>query len=211
MSAPSRTLLLSNPDALTERLAALERPHMVPLNGYAARLRKTHGGVPHFDPFDGGAESRLLVLLETPGPSAALVRFTSRDNPTGTAGNLRMLFESARISRTATALWNAVPWTLPRRDGRLGKPSAADLAAALAELPELLAMFPELKIVLLMGRTAAAFAGDVAAIAPNVAVFKTAHPSPTFVNTSPLIRTALEATFVEAAHLLRHVDRPGIR
>jgi hypothetical protein len=65
--------------------------------------------VPGFDPADGGADARLLLLLETPGPGGDGPRLVSRDNPTGTARNLTRFLADAGIARVDTLLWNAVP------------------------------------------------------------------------------------------------------
>jgi hypothetical protein len=73
---------LDDPAQLVERIRLIKSRHMTALNNYVEGLRAVFGDVPNFDPFDGGVEARLLVLLETPGPSTAGIRFTSRDNPT---------------------------------------------------------------------------------------------------------------------------------
>ncbi len=70
--------------------------------------------MPLFDPRDGGAAARLLILLETPapgfGPNDGEQRFVSRDNATGTARNLHRFLADAAIPRADTILWNTVPW-----------------------------------------------------------------------------------------------------
>lgn len=85
MTAP-----LADPAAVGARRAALAAPHMAPLATFAARLKEETGRpVPDADPADGGVRARLLLLLETPGPSWTRTGFVSADNPTPTGANLR--------------------------------------------------------------------------------------------------------------------------
>ena len=172
---------------------------MTALNRYVDRLRATFGPIPHFDPFDGGTNARILVLLETPGPSNASVRFTSRDNPTGTAKTLRALSSLARINRNDTVIWNAVPWVLDRRGKRLRVPSPSDLKTAATLLPELLALLPNLGSVILAGKTAGRLETEIARIAGSLKILRMPHPSPTYVNTSPSAFASMIATFKRAA------------
>ena len=77
---------LADPAVLAERVAARRAPHMLPLTHWVEELRSRRGVMPDVDPLDGGIGARLLLLLETPGPGFAPLRFVSRDNPTGTGG-----------------------------------------------------------------------------------------------------------------------------
>lgn len=194
---------LDDPAQLAERIRFLKSRHMTALNNYVEGLRAVFGDVPNFDPFDGGVEARLLVLLETPGPSTAGIRFTSRDNPTGTARNLRSLFSLAQINRADTAIWNAVPWVLGRNGGRLRAPSRSDIAAAALELPKLLSLFPHLTTIILAGKTAARFETETLRRRPDIQVNLMPHPSPVYVNTSPNIFADMTAVFQRVAESLR--------
>ncbi|MCE4224980.1 uracil-DNA glycosylase [Methylobacterium sp. C25] len=201
--------LLDNSAAIVERLAGLGSPHVAALETYAKALRHTYGEVPHFDPFDGGIDARLLFLLSTPGPSSAAIRFTSRDNPTGTARTLRRLFAVSRVSRRDTVLWNAVPWTLPRRGRALGLPSSRDRAAARVILPDLLDLMPRLEAVVLLGAVAGALAEQVR---ERVAAVLTApHPSPANLAADRSAFGRLEQAFTEAAALCRTEGATDLR
>lgn len=190
---------LADPAVLAARAALVDASHVRPLNAYARDLAKVHGDVPFFDPLDGGVEARLLIMLETPGPTPAAVRFVSRDNPTGTARNLRRFFAGAGIARDVSVIWNAVPWTLERRCNRLRAPIIREANAAHAEVPRLLALLPRLECAVLMGRFAGRLRGDVLAVRPELQLHATPHPSPTFLCTSPAIRPSMEAVFATAA------------
>ncbi len=137
---------LAAPKVLAERVDALDAPHMSGLNVYVERLHQRNGEVPFFDLFDGGSTARLLLLLETPGRSAATVRFTSRDNPTGTARTLRKLFIRSGICRSDTVIWNAVPWVIQATGKRRARHHPRNGQMPSANSMPCLRIFPSLKL-----------------------------------------------------------------
>ena len=193
---------LADPAVLAERLAARDTAEMQPLNRFASHLRERHGVVPDFDPFDGGAAARLLLVLETPGPGAAPTRFVSRDNPTGTATNLRRFCDAAGIARRDRVIWNAVPWIIHAPDARNRPPRRAEIRLGLLALPPLLDLLPRLVVVVLAGRVAAEAAALVTAARPGLPVLLMPHPSPTIVCTSPSIPARIGTILGEAAALV---------
>ena len=158
--------------------------------------------MPCFDPNDGRAEARLLVLLETPGPAVHDLGMVSRDNPTGTARNLTRFLAGAGIARADTILWNAVPWIVHAPGERNRALRRREIAEGLAVLPPFLALLPRLKVIVLSGRVAGEARGIIAAVRPDVAVLAMPHPSPTYVCTSPDVPRRIEAALAEAARLL---------
>lgn len=201
-AAPRLHATLANPSVLAARIAARDVIEMQPLNRLAAILRERHGAVPDFDPLDGGTAARLLLVLETPGPGMAPTRFVSRDNPTGTAANLRRFFDAAGIARRNSVIWNAVPWIIHAPQARNRAPRRAEIALGLQALPLLLDLLPRLAVVVLAGRVAAGAKAQIAATRPGLAVLLMPHPSPTFVCTNPAIPKKIEETFREAARLV---------
>ena len=193
---------LADPSVLAARIAARDTIEMQPLNRFVASLRERHGAVPDFDPLDGGTAARLLLVLETPGPGMAPTRFVSRDNPTGTATNLRRFFDAAGIARRDSAIWNAVPWIIHAPQARNRAPRRAEIVLGLQALPLLLDLLPRLVVVVLAGRVAAEAKAQIAATRPSLAVLRMPHPSPTFVCTNPAIPKAIEATLGQAAALV---------
>lgn len=175
----------------------------------AWRCSLASGGriVPRFDPNDGGAEARLLVLLETPGPAVHGLGMVSRDNPTGTARNLTRFLAGAGIARADTILWNAVPWIVHAPGERNRALRRGEIAEGLAVLPPLLALLPRLEVVVLSGRVAGEAKAIVAAVRPDTAVLTMPHPSPTYVCTSPDVPRRIKATLAEAAELLGSIAR----
>ena len=200
--APRLRSTLANPSVLAARIAAGDSAEMRPLNQFAASLRERHGAVPDFDPLDGGIEARLLLVLETPGPGAAPTRFVSRDNPTGTAANLRRFFDAAGIARRDCVIWNAVPWIIHAPHARNRAPRRAEIALGLVELPPLLDLLPRLVVVILAGRVAAEAEPSVLATRRALPVLLMPHPSPTLVCTNPAIPNRIEKVLDEAAALL---------
>lgn len=193
---------LADPTVLAERAAARDAPHVAAFGRYVAELRTRHGDVPDVDPADAGAGARLLLLLETPGPGAAPLRFVSRDNPTGTAANIRRFAGEAGIARADTVIWNAVPWVIHAPGARNRAPRRGEVAAGLAELPGFLALLPRLAVAVLAGRVAAGARPVLAAARPSLVVIEMPHPSPVIVCTNPAIPARVRAALAEAAALL---------
>ncbi len=162
--------------------------------------------MPLFDPADGGALARLLILLETPGPGDAGNRTVSRDNPTGTARNLTRFLDEAAIARRDTILWNTVPWIVHEPGARNRPLRRGEIRDGLAALPGFLALLPRLALVVLAGRVAREAAPVVAAHDPALPILLMPHPSPTIVCTSPAIPDAIRRTLTRAADLLRETD-----
>lgn len=171
----------------------LELPHAAALASHVERLRAEFGEVPWFDPADGGAAARLLLLLETPGPRVRSTGFVSLDNPDGTARNLQGFVTAAGIERRAVLVWNVVPWIIHGEGDRNRAPTRAERERGLQLLPGLLEQLPELRAVVLLGRHAAAARAVIAERRPALTVVEAAHPSPTYVCTNPAIGPGIVA------------------
>ena len=149
----------------------LAAPHMAPLAEHVLALNGTpRGWVPDFDPLDGGTRARLLLLLEKPGPGLHS-GFVSRDNDTRTAAAIRAGMAQAGVPRSGTVIWNIVPWW----NGTIAV-RGADLRDGVAALGDLLRLLPELRGVVLAGRSAqraGALLGGT-----GLHLFPCVHPSP---------------------------------
>lgn len=196
------TSLLSDPSELAYRQSLAGAAHVAALRPFLADLRARHGEVPDPDPLDGGAEARLLLLLETPGPRIRASMIVSRDNPSGTGRNLRAMLDTAGIARRDTLIWNVVPWII-HREGALNRaPTRAELARGLGHLDALLAALPRLAVAVLAGRFAAQAGPAIAAARPDLPILAMPHPSPTIQCTSPDIPRRCAAALAEAATIL---------
>ncbi len=158
---------------------------MVPLAAYAAGLRERRGPTPDADPLDGGADARVLLLLETPGPRVGPTGFVSRDNLSQTAANLRRFLAEAGLPRQALVIWNAVPWVIHATGAANRPPRASEVRDGLAELPGWLERLPNLRAAVLAGHVARRARPVLEAHRPEVAVFDAPHPSPTILCTDP--------------------------
>jgi uracil-DNA glycosylase len=178
-------------------------PHVAPISALARQIgRETGRPVPEADPADGGVHARMLLVLETPGPSHALTGRVSRDNPTPTAANLRRFLSEAAIAREDTLIWNAVPFVIHLPGARNRAPRRGEIRDGLLFLPRLLALLPRLHVAVLAGRVAAEAAPVLHAACPGLPVLHMPHPSPTYVCTSPDIPRRIAATLAEAKALL---------
>lgn len=125
----------------------LRSDRTAPLEAWRERIAAGGRVVPHFDPLDGGVDSRVLILLETPGAGMTADDAVSRDNPTGTARNLLRFSAAAGLSRDVTLLWNAVPWLVHAPGARNRPLRRSELREGLGLLPGLLALLPRLTAV----------------------------------------------------------------
>ncbi len=200
---PTTPKSLADPAVLEARRALLGAPHIAPLRALAQAIAAERGApVPDPDPLDGGVAARLLLLLETSGPSIGRTGFVSRDNATGTAANLFRFLAEAGIARGDTLIWNAIPWVIHAPGARNRAPRRAEAAAAAPYFAPLLALLPRLAVVVPAGRFAAQAAAPLAELRPDLPVIPVPHPSPTYVCTAPAVRERIRAGFREAADRL---------
>jgi uracil-DNA glycosylase len=198
------TALLADPAVLAARRAALSTPHMAPLTHFVTLLRQGTGyTLPDADPADGGVGARLLLLLETPGPTMPATGLVSRDNLTPTGANIRRFLDAAQLARADTLIWNAVPFLIHAPGARNRAPRAAERAAGLALLPPLLDLLPHLAVAVLAGRAAVGALPVLRAARSGLPVLEMPHPSPTYTCTSPEVPRRIVAVLAEAAELLR--------
>ena len=169
-----RPAALRDPAEAARRREMLGAPGMAPLAAFAAGLRGRDRWVPDLDPRDGGTGARLLLLLEKPGPGAALDRggsgFVSFDNGGPTAAAGRRFLQEARIDRRGLAIWNLCPWW----NGTI-RFTAAERRAGLEVLPDFLDLMPSLRAAVCVGRQAERARPLLEG--RGLAVFASVHPS----------------------------------
>ncbi|MBB2959975.1 uracil-DNA glycosylase [Methylobacterium sp. R2-1] len=194
---------LRDPAVLDARRAMADAPHVRPLRAFARSIAAERGAeVPDPDPLDGGVEARLLLLLETPGPSIGRTGFVSRDNATGTAANLFRFLNEAGIARRDTLIWNALPWVIHAPGALNRAPRRTEAAAAVPYFAPLLALLPRLAVVVPAGRFAREAVAPLSARRPDLPVVPIPHPSPTYVCTSPSVRERIRVGLAQAAAYL---------
>ena len=195
---------LGSPEARERRRARLGDPHIAPLTIFVHTLRAEMGSnyrIPYFDPSDGGTAAEVLYLLEAPGAKAAKSGFISRNNPDETAKNFFQINQQARIPRQRTIIWNIVPWYIGS-GSRIRPATSADIDMGLRRLNEVLELLPKLRAVVLVGRKAQRASTRIATLRPNCRLFVSPHPSPLFVNNSPVNREKILFVFRQLAEFL---------
>lgn len=202
MDAPKT---LANEAERAARSAMLSLPHVHGLAQFVQRMREAKGpdhAIPDFDPLDGGADARLLYLLEAPGRRAVASGFISRNNPDETARNFFLLNAEAQIDRQLAVIWNAVPWYIGTQT-KIRAARRVDVREADAWLVELLALLTRLRVVVFVGQKALHAQGVVRRTRPDVAIIRTPHPSPLFINRAPGNRDRLLSLMRELSARLR--------
>ncbi len=173
-----------NPGEIARRRRRLEEPHVASLNALARRIAEREGeSVPGFDPESGGAQARVLVLLQDPSRVAAHgSRLISRHNNDPTARNTFLASAAAGLAHRDAVHWNVVPWWV-QDPGKPRRSLGAEARRAQPYLREVVALLPHLDAVVLLGRHAAV-AWDRSGLAPrDVGVeperlVRAPHPSP---------------------------------
>lgn len=193
---------LATLDSRQCRLALLDGPAFAPLEAYCRSIAARFGPTPHVDPLDGGVSATLLLLLETPGPRGEVPRFVSRDNPTGTARNLRRFLSASGIERRQSLLWNAVPWIIHAPGARNRAPTRPEAEMGLSLLSDFVSLLPALRVVVTAGRTAALALPLLRTARPDLELFAMPHPSPVYVNTSPSVAERITAALDAASGCL---------
>lgn len=197
MAAEVHPRALADEAELRRRLDQLDAPHVRPLNAYVRELRQRLGGgesVPWFDPAGGGTRAKVLFLLEAPGPRAvggqwhgrrAGSGFISADNDDVTAVNTLSLASEAGLSRGDYANWNIVPWYVGDHRS-IRAVDGVEVVAGAVELGTVVALMPELRVVVAMGRAAQAGWGvHLQRVPSDVVGVPCVHPSPRALNRYP--------------------------
>ena len=126
---------LSDKAVYTERLSMLRCPHIAPLSEFVDQLKRAFGrggGMPYFDPLEGGVQAKRLIVQETPGPKAVGTNFISRNNPDPTAKNTNEALRIAELGREDTLLWNVVPWNVSSMQSN-GNPRIEEVRRGICE------------------------------------------------------------------------------
>jgi uracil-DNA glycosylase len=196
-----------DPLQLELKRARLHEPHVAPLTRYTEELRsqRPDAAIPCFDPAEAGVNARVLLLLEAPGPRAALERgsgFVSPDNDDQTAHNMWLLLRDAGIDRSKEVVtWNVVPWYIG--DGnKIRGARASDLRDGQEAVERLLELLPSLKVVVLLGRKAQS-AWRRLRLQALLPTLECPHPSPLVLNTTPGARDLVLSTLIQARQMAR--------
>lgn len=141
------------------RMHRIREPHVAALNALADRIADAeglpHGHVPYVDPAQGGVRARALVLLDNPSTQAEAGTGTgmlSLDNPDHTARNCRDKYAEIGVDWNHVVHWNVCPF--PTANLKNGASLATERARAVRWTREFVALCPELRVVVPLGRVA---------------------------------------------------------
>lgn len=189
--------------------ARLEEPHVAPLVKLADEIAATRGlprgAVPYPDPMFGGIHTRALVLLEAPGSATEIGKgsgLLSLENDDATAARAFHAYQAAGLEIARCLHWNLVPW--PTAGYRT--PTGTEQTAARPWLPRLLALLPDLRVVVLLGKVAQQGWGPGIATAPDlvplVPTLAGPHPSNRGMNVPGAVQR-LDAVLRRTAEIVR--------
>ncbi|GAA0265520.1 uracil-DNA glycosylase [Cryptosporangium japonicum] len=158
-------------------------PHVRPVNELVDELRavRGRGWVPYVAPWHGGSEARVLSVLRDPGKktlAAGGSGFLCIENDDESAKRQAELFEAVGVSPRDITPWNAYPWYID------AKPTAEQLLLGVPPLLRLIALMPDLRVVLLQGNDAQESWDLLVKREPRLVrerglvVVRTYHPSP---------------------------------
>ena len=193
---------LGEPEVLARRIELLNQPHVDPLSRYTEALSQRTREVPYFDPFDGGCSAKVLVLLESPAKLLSRPRFVSRDNPVPAQRNLKRFLHEAGLPRYQSVLWNVFPWLPDSAHGMRRPLTPQDIDRGIDELPALLGLLPELRVIVLAGRKSQRAVLKLGHLSASCLILTMPHPSPLAVCVSPDVALEIVKTLRQAAQVV---------
>lgn len=195
---------LAQASQLASRRVLFGEAAHAPLLQYVRELRHQVQGrgldVPDLDPLSGGHSSRILYLLDVPGPAAsrrAGSGLVSMDNADPASQTIFELSREAGTGRETSLVWAVVPWYAD--DVREVEP--ADVAEAREPLRQLLDLLPEVQVVVALGQVAATGWHAVAQASPQLTGLSTWSSAETALHEHPERRQHVRLTFGLAQHI----------
>lgn len=166
----------TDPGAWNLRKGRRFDPRCEPLNRLAEQLQSETGAhVPWLDPFCGGVDAPVLLVLKRPGPKGAMATdFLSLANTDQTAMNTITAMREAGLACSDLVFWNAIPWSGAREE----RITPAMRQRGEAMLGRLLPLLPRPRAVLLVGGDAHPLGATVERWRPGVRAIACAHTSP---------------------------------
>lgn len=187
-------------------------PHITAINSLVERLREAEppegrGWVPYIAPLHGGSEAHVLSILRDPGPMTHEVRGSGMlcvENDDETAALQCDLLDNAGLTPMDITPWNTYPWY--RHDQKSGL-AGHQVTEGIEPLLELIALMPDLAVVILQGQEAQLLWRRTALRHPELvgrlSSVGTYHPGRTALrHPDPAVRAARAAHRVKAFHMV---------
>jgi transcription elongation GreA/GreB family factor/uracil-DNA glycosylase len=195
LAVPREPRALSNSLTRQRRKRFIRHPHIAPINHLIDMIAEAENapGLPYDDPLFGGVNAEMLFILKSPqadaNPSLFGTRFLSLDNDDEGAENMFYAIADNNIDRSRCLAWNICPFPTIANN-----PSDAEISRAAPYTRQLIAMLPDLKVVVLLGGPAGqGWSQALLGGRRDVAVIRGASPSPPGIH-----RTANRASFEHA-------------
>lgn len=193
-----------DPGHVQEKMQRIHAPHVADLNQLADEIAEwqglPRGRVPYVDPDLGGVRADIFGLASDPGPRAVVYRggsgLLSMENNDESAAFCHDEYYRVGVPLTRVVHWNAVPFPVLKG----GRPNRDERRAAQRWLPRVLALLPEVRVIVLFGNVAEQLWREARPIIPShVALIKSLHPSPQVRNRKPENTGILRDTFDKIA------------
>lgn len=210
VQASAQPRMNGDPAFRSAKLDRLWEPHVRPLNALVEKWTAEGRQVPWVDPDSGGVHSRILFLLESPGPASSIGHGSgviSPDNDDQTAERFWRISRRAGLARDEYVNWNAVPWYVSGTQKNTNA-TQADARAAEPYLHEFIMLLDHLRVVVTMG----GFAESAwlrylrQPDSPVIALITSPHPSVSARRGRPGFEEEIGTAVVKAR---RYVEGPG--
>jgi hypothetical protein len=209
---------ISSPAFRAEQHRGIRLPHIAPFTDLIDELRTVpgRGWMPYLAPMYGGVNARVLSILQDPGPGTHDKDGSGMlcvENDDDAAELYATLLDQAGIPAAELLPWNAYPWYRHKR-GSSNAPTGAELDAGIEPLRRLIALAPQLRVVMLHGGSAHKawdrFNARHRPIARPLRIIRTFHTAKrTFIAPADVReerRRHLRESFAEVAEILRAED-----
>ena len=204
LAVPSEPRGLSSPLARLRRKQHIRDPHIAPISYLVDTIAETENapGLPYNDPLFGGVNAEILFILKSPqadaNPALFGTRFLSIDNDDEGAENMFYALADNNIDRSRCLAWNICPFPTIKNT-----PSDEEIGRAAPYTRQLIAMLPNLKVVVLLGGPARqGWSQALLGGRRDVTVIRGASPSPPGIHRTTN-RASFEHAIREAAEAIR--------
>lgn len=131
-----------------ELRSRLYEPHIAPFNELVDEISTDEEWVPHVAPIYGGVHARVLAILRDPGPKTQIGKGSGMvcvENDDSSAERHDTFLRNAGIDNDQLMAWNTYPWYIN------SKPTSAQIDRGLDPLGRVVALLPNLEVVMAHG------------------------------------------------------------
>lgn len=201
--APDQPRALASTFARRRRKRFIRDPHIAPISYLIDTIAEAENspGLPYNDPLFGGVNAEMLFVLKSPqadaDPALFGTRFLSVDNNDEGAENMFHALAANHIDRSRCLAWNICPFPTSGNT-----PSDSEISRAAPYTRQLIAMLPNLKVVVLLGGPARqGWSQALLGGRRDVTVIRGASPSPPGIHRATN-RASFERAIRDASELL---------